>query len=56
MKKKNIQYEESVQLLAFVFMNHYFHRLLISSLHTHPEFVYKLGIKNYEQYQMKRYE
>ena len=26
-----IQYEASVQLLAFVCMNHYFHKLLISS-------------------------
>ena len=30
-----IQYEASVQLLAFVCMNHYFHRLLISSKHMH---------------------
>ena len=29
------QYEVSVQLLAFVCMNHYFHRLLISSQHMY---------------------
>ena len=29
--KSCIQYEVSAQLLAFVYMNHYFHRLLISS-------------------------
>ena len=40
-KKKNIrlklhQYEVSVQLPAFICMNHYFHRLLISSYnHIH---------------------
>ena len=33
--EKNIQYEVTVPLPVFVSMNHYFHRLLISSYHMH---------------------
>ena len=43
--KVEIQYEVSVQLLAFVCVNHYFHRLLT---HAHPTFVYKLNIYNHK--------
>ena len=35
----------------FVCMNHYFRRLLISSLHVthaHPKFVYKLDMNNHK--------
>ena len=48
--KAEIRYEVSIQLPAFVCVNHYFQRLLIA----HPKVVYKLDISNYKQYQMKK--
>ena len=48
-KRNHIQYEVSAQLPAFVCMNHYFHRLLISTLQMHiRSLLYKLVISDYK--------
>ena len=54
--EKSIQYEVSVQLPVFVCMDHYFHRLLISSYHMHIRSLFIKTLTIINSIKLKRYE